>query len=302
MLHFLNERVELERDRVLGMNKTVRSILETLLPSLLPAAILAQLKEQLALEPECDPLKYPQAVLLTGSEGSGKTHLAHAITSYLVNSPRVLATSHVVSCKDLGAVSSILSPGSGQSSEVNQFFSSVKEAFQTAIALCDDFGGPCILVLDDIQAICPRAAAGAEGSGGDGGEGNYNECNAIITLLVERLLLEIEQRRQKAREAALAILSSSDELSVKGIFSETAEDRALSVYLSGTIVFLPQPMTCPISVIASCDSCCGRPRRGWVVSEENSCASAWKSATRMTFLRHSLTLFGCKLPEKYRCI
>ena len=139
-------------------------------------------------------------------------------------------------------------------------------------------------MLDDIQAICPRAAAGAEGSGGDGGEGNYNECNAIITLLVERLLLEIEQRRQKAREAALAILSSSDELSVKGIFSETAEDRALSVYLSGTIVILATADDVSnISDRLLRDSSCagGRGEGGWF--PRRIAVPPLGRATRMTF-------------------
>ncbi len=298
MLRTLGGRAGAGGDRVLGMEKVVRGALEALLPSMLPSAVLAQLKAGLKFDLEGDSLRYPQALLLTGPEGSGKSHLIRAITHSLATSPRILAASHLLSCKEIDAASVAASPASGQPSEPRRLFTAVIDAFQAATALCDDVSGPCILVLDDLHKLCPLAAAGAESSDGGGDSNTYNERSAIITLLMERLLLTVEQRRQRAREAALAILSGSEDAWAKDTFGANREDKALSVYLSGTIVVLATADD--VSNINSRllhVSCCagGQGEGGWFASR--IAVPSLGRAARMAFLRHSLTFCGCKLTE-----
>ena len=91
-----------QKDKVVGLNKATKAVLEALLPSLLPTAVLAQLKAEVGVGPKREPgvnvtPKYSQTVLISGPEGSGKTHLVRAVTTILTQSSSVLAATRFLS-------------------------------------------------------------------------------------------------------------------------------------------------------------------------------------------------------------
>ena len=100
-------------------------------------------------------LKPPRGLLLHGPPGTGKTHLARAIaastrsTVIVVNGPELSSAYHGESEKKL------------------------REVFERARR-----DSPCIIVLDEVDAMCPK-----RDDGGEGGEVGKRVVATLLTLM-----------------------------------------------------------------------------------------------------------------------
>jgi AAA family ATPase len=115
-------------------------------------------------------LKPPKGILLHGPPGTGKTHLALTIASSLRSSPHIQPAVSVfhISGPELN------SPYHGETEQ------RLRAVFQNAREK-----EPSVIILDEVDAICPRREGGEAGlGGGGGGEGGVAE-RVVATLLGE---------------------------------------------------------------------------------------------------------------------
>ncbi|KAL7530177.1 hypothetical protein ACHAXR_008670 [Thalassiosira sp. AJA248-18] len=170
---------------------------------------------------------HKHAIMITGKEGSGKSHLSNTSASLLSLSD--LCATVYLDCKELQATSS----------SIQFILEAIHKSFQEA-----RHNQPSVLVLDDLDALIPNVeSSGAEGEGSI----HHHQLNPALVvqvkIIVDHLFLESQHCRLSGRSnnlttstgvVLICTCSDKDSLSIRyqesGVFHSSVEVPSLDSF------------------------------------------------------------------------